>query len=132
MLGGPRGVQHADPAPRLVAIDLLGTIVAQLWRGAAMVDLDAAALHALLDNVGCSHRADVEKAMSPQRAAGAGVRVMQVQQALLGHLGALQQERGGLLEPAASALTHVVARLCAEDAMVLEKVYYCWVCCWVC
>lgn len=123
MLGGPRGVQHPDPAPRLVAIDLLGAIVAQLWRGAAAADADAEHLHALLDST--VQRADVEKAMSPQRAAGAGARAMLVQQALLGHLGALHQERGGLLEPASSALMHVVSRLCAEDAMVVEKVSCC-------
>lgn len=97
MLGGARGLQHPETGPRLLAIDMLGTILARLWRGAADVEAQASALRALRD--------------------AAGSTAPTVQHLLVRHLGAKYTHHvTPVLDPAASALPHVVARLCAEEA----------------
>lgn len=107
MLGGPRGLQHPEAGPRLLAIDLLGTIVAQLWRAAASVEADGDALHALLDG----NRSTSASSSLQQR----------VQHLLVTQLAAAHPPTTApTLDPAASALAHVVTRLCAEEAMAAD------------
>ena len=115
MLGGPRGVQHPEAGPRLLAIDLLGTIVARLWRGAA--DAEADALDGLLN------ANDDDMLTSPASSS----RQKQVQQLLVKHLAATHQP-GGVpgFDPASSALSHVVTRLCAEEATTTTDDQHAW------